>query len=543
MNPTEPARRSFTAATPTSRTRSSTRDPCPATRPRWSESPRGTTARRSGRLLVLDPALGRPRGEGVVQRSRDAGRGRPGHHDNLVDGVWPQFALLALGEKYFLVSARRTPASSWGVYLVDLFDNWVLIKETPGRAFLEPVPLTKRARPPEIQDRVDPARRDALVHLVDVYEGGGLKGIPRGTVKSLRLIAYHHSYRGMGGLLGSIGMDGPWDIKQVLGTVPVEPDGSAFFRVPASTPISVQPLDTEGKALQLMRSWFTAMPGEVVSCSGWRASEQGRRRDTRARRGRRTSGVARPTPGFNFERGTAVLDRHCAGCRRAGERRASLCDLRGAIESGTGAPRSTAREPFRRREVLRLYAELHRFVRRPVSRRPHLLAPWVPRQRRSSCRCGSATTGHGSTGSRGTARDLDRLIPRHVDGDRRQASEARCGAAPRAASGTRADEDPEAVFRRLSQEGERLRPSLAQPRHRHTWRLSPRVAPAGPSMRRGPAPPAGRRMAANDRDRKQYRDGPVRIRRGELSSWAKPGSPCGRGRRASGGSRENRQAF
>ena len=48
----------------------------------------------------------------------------------------------------------------------------------------------------------------------------------------------------------------------------VHADGSAFFRVPANTPVSVQPLDREGKALQHMRSWFTAMPGEVISCVG-----------------------------------------------------------------------------------------------------------------------------------------------------------------------------------------------------------------------------------------------------------------------------------
>jgi hypothetical protein len=83
-------------------------------------------------------------------------------------------------------------------------------------------------------------------------------------VKQLRIFTYHFAYQGMGGILGVVGLDGPWDIKRVLGTVPVEKDGSAMFRVPANTPISVQPLDAEGKALQIMRSWMTAMPGEVL---------------------------------------------------------------------------------------------------------------------------------------------------------------------------------------------------------------------------------------------------------------------------------------
>ena len=72
----------------------------------------------------------------------------------------------------------------------------------------------------------------------------------------------------MGGQVNRVGLDGPWDVKRIMGTVPVEADGSAVFRIPANTPISVQPLDAEGKALQLMRSWFVGMPGERVSCVG-----------------------------------------------------------------------------------------------------------------------------------------------------------------------------------------------------------------------------------------------------------------------------------
>ena len=67
---------------------------------------------------------------------------------------------------------------------------------------------------------------------------------------------------------GASSLEGGWDVKKILGTVPVHEDGSALFRVPANTPIFVQPLDAEGKAQQLMRSWYTAMPGEMVSCIG-----------------------------------------------------------------------------------------------------------------------------------------------------------------------------------------------------------------------------------------------------------------------------------
>ena len=70
------------------------------------------------------------------------------------------------------------------------------------------------------------------MYIADLYAGPGLKGIPRGTVKSLRVFTYHFAYQGMVGNPGTIGIDGPWDIKRVLGTVPVEADGSASSRFP-----------------------------------------------------------------------------------------------------------------------------------------------------------------------------------------------------------------------------------------------------------------------------------------------------------------------
>ena len=47
--------------------------------------------------------------------------------DNLVDGSWPKFLHPhPLSDKYFLVSCKPTPASRWGIYLVDVFDGMKL---------------------------------------------------------------------------------------------------------------------------------------------------------------------------------------------------------------------------------------------------------------------------------------------------------------------------------------------------------------------------------------------------------------------------------
>ena len=89
--------------------------------------------------------------------------------------------------------------------------------------------------------------------------------------------------------------------------------------MPANTPISIQPLAAAGAALQLMRSWATAMPGEVVSCVGCHE----KRTDAVPNRGTiATSRPAReiepwygPVRGFSFNREVQpVLDEYCVAC-------------------------------------------------------------------------------------------------------------------------------------------------------------------------------------------------------------------------------------
>jgi hypothetical protein len=225
---------------------------------------------RVGELFIFDPAQSRYSTGGVVQRIPASGRPvEPLVEDKLTIDSWPKFLHpWPLSENYFLVAAKPSPDDLWGIYLVDVFDNLTLVKEVEDYALVEPIPLRPQRKPPALEDRIDLKRKDALVYIEDIYAGPGLQDVPRGAVKELRLFTYHFAYHGVAGIHHRVGADGPWEPKRVLGTVPLEKDGSAFFRVPANTPISIQPLDAEGKALQLMRSWMTAMPGEIVSCTG-----------------------------------------------------------------------------------------------------------------------------------------------------------------------------------------------------------------------------------------------------------------------------------
>ena len=276
---------------------------------------------RMGELILFDTAKGRFEADGVIQRIPGYGkRVEPVILDHLADNSWPRFLHpYPLSAKYFIVSAQPTRRSLWGIYLVDVFDNMLLLKELPGNVLFEPVPFRKTPRPPVVPPKVDLSRKDAVMYMADVYSGRGLAGVPVGTVKKLRLFTYQFSYQGMGGQQSRVGLDGPWDIKRVLGTVPVEPDGSALFRVPANTPISMQPLDSDGRAIAIMRSWATAMPGETQSCVGCHERQNDAPPTKRTTASRRLpSEIAPwygPTRGFGFNREVQpVLDRYCVGC-------------------------------------------------------------------------------------------------------------------------------------------------------------------------------------------------------------------------------------
>ncbi len=348
---------------------------------------------RMGELVLFDVGHGRRESSGTVQRI--PGDRKPVRsvtdpryessliQDQLVDGSWPKFLHpYPLSEKYFLTACQPTPKSLWGVYLADVFGNLTLIKEMPGFALLEPLPLRPTTPPPVIPPKVDLNRKDAVVYLSDIYAGDGLKGIPRGTVKKLRLISYHYLFPGMGGPQGVVGMEGPWDIKRIVGTVPVEKDGSAVFRIPANTPIAVQPLDHDGKALQLMRSWFTGMPGEVLSCVGCHENQSSTPPAQYALASNRKPAEIEPwhgpARGFSFEREVQpVLDKHCVSCHdgQLASDRATAFDLRGLeqITDYTSVYHYGAHDAG---HFSTSYVALHRFVRRPgLESDYHLLMP------------------------------------------------------------------------------------------------------------------------------------------------------------------------
>jgi len=328
---------------------------------------------RMGELVLFDAERGRHESDGAIQRIPGYGKKvEPIIRDTLVDGSWPKFLHpYPLSDKYFLVAGQLKPNLPWSIWLVDVFDNLLPLAEAPGYALLEPIPLRKRPTPPLIPDRVKLDSREAYVYLSDIYQGPGLKGVPRGTVKKLRISEPHYAYSNMGGHI-NIGVEGPWDARRIHGTVPVYEDGSAAFKIPANTPLTVQPLDEQGRALQIMRSWFVAMPGESLSCVGCHERQNTTPPPKRSIAMTQTASEIAPwygpARGFSFKcEMQPVLDKFCVGCHNG--QPLTLPSPQGGIEGGTKGVRATIDLAAKPRNgpgnFTPSYLALHPFVRRP----------------------------------------------------------------------------------------------------------------------------------------------------------------------------------
>ncbi|MBN2295994.1 MAG: hypothetical protein JXM70_26415, partial [Pirellulales bacterium] len=121
-----------------------------------------------------------------------------------------------------------------------------------------------------IPSRIDLQKTSGKLVLANVYHGRGMEmtGVKPGDIKQLLILEdlpKPISYYSLPGLLS---MDGTHTLRRVLGTVPVEPDGSASFEVPPLRGLYFVALDEKGLAVKRMQSYTMVMPGETQGCVG-----------------------------------------------------------------------------------------------------------------------------------------------------------------------------------------------------------------------------------------------------------------------------------
>ncbi|HUU21472.1 MAG TPA: hypothetical protein VM389_02965, partial [Phycisphaerae bacterium] len=178
---------------------------------------------------------------------------------------------LPLSERYFLVSysfsAQETDTRSYGVYLLDVHGGRELIYRDRELSALFPVLLRPRHRPgPVAAAPVAPEGEFGEFLVQDVHEG--LDPAARGKARYLRIVEAHERHVHTLPYALEVGPDSGFETKQVLGTVPVERDGSAYFRVPAGRGVFFSVLDENYQALNTMRSVTNIQAGERTGCVG-----------------------------------------------------------------------------------------------------------------------------------------------------------------------------------------------------------------------------------------------------------------------------------
>jgi len=251
-----------------------------------------------------------------------------GWPNNYYVNPWPlseNYYLTAWSAKklppHTIVRDHRNPVNALGIYLCDRWGNLELIYRDPEISSMYPIPVCARSKPPVQPNTVDWAGKAEGSFLVqDVYQG--LYGVTRGTIKRIRIIGVPpkvqpHMHN------PSIGITREDPGKFVLGTAPVETDGSAYFRAPAGVPYLFQALDAQGRAVQTMRSLTYLQPGQKLSCIGCHEH-----RDKAPLRQSMTAVRKAPAPITLGPEGSwplrydnlvqPVLDQHCVQCHRPG---------------------------------------------------------------------------------------------------------------------------------------------------------------------------------------------------------------------------------
>jgi len=226
---------------------------------------------------------------------------------------WPKSYFInpyPLSEDYYLVAwsdqemigwpGPPEPVNATGVYLFDAFGNLELIYRDPSISSMSPLPIRARPKPHQVPPQVAwEGEQEGRMLVLNVYDGlealqgdkqgeeqgdksnfgagvsiAGRAASPKldlsplaGTIQRLRLVgvpAKTHptmNFPEMG-----VTRDDPG--KFVLGSVPVEKDGSAYFRVPSGVTLFLQALDADGMAVQTMRSAAYVQPGQTTTCVG-----------------------------------------------------------------------------------------------------------------------------------------------------------------------------------------------------------------------------------------------------------------------------------
>jgi hypothetical protein len=205
------------------------------------------------------------------------------------------------------------------------------------------MPLKAHPRPPELPIRRHYDNSTGNFYVANVYEGPYMQGVKKGSVKYLRVVESPEKRTYTGPAWEGQGQQAPamswhdFNNKRILGTAPVEEDGSAYFSVPSDAFVYFQLLDEQGMMIQSMRSGTMIQAGETQGCIGCHedrrtAAPEFRHASLRALERPPTplSGWHGPARNFCFLREVQpVFDRYCVSCHDYKKEAGDLLNLAG----------------------------------------------------------------------------------------------------------------------------------------------------------------------------------------------------------------------
>jgi len=285
----------------------------------------------AGPLCIVDLATGPNVAEGMRRitpvRFVETPDRQP--HNGWYDCPFP------LSENYFLVSytfsQRETDTRGYAIYLLDVYGGKELIYRDPELSALFPVPIRERHRPGVVGEAAEGDCPEAEFLVQDVHEG--LPASDHGKARYVQIVECHERHIHTRPYNIQVGPDSGFETKTVLGTAPVERDGSAYFRVPAGKSVFFSVLDADRKALHTMRSVTNAQAGERTSCVGCHEPA----RQTPPNRVpfaamREASAIEPPPWGVRALDYRAlvqpILDKHCVRCHDGSGAKGKAYDLR-----------------------------------------------------------------------------------------------------------------------------------------------------------------------------------------------------------------------
>ncbi|MBT8037539.1 MAG: hypothetical protein KJO21_08345 [Verrucomicrobiae bacterium] len=283
-------------------------------------------------LMIDSPGHGRPEHSGKVTRVSDQYGPDRLSAKKVINPLGGYRDPYPLSSEHYLVANGKT------IQLMDAFGETTIIYTLTddlaeaGYQCHEPRPMMRRKREVIIPDRTDSKKTTGKLILTNVYNGRNMKGVKPGSIKRLLVMETLPKPINFTGGMDPLSYGGTFTLEKILGTVPIEQDGSAFMELPANRPIFFIALDDQDNAVKRMQSFTSVAPGEISSCLGCHENRTNTPVSTTTLpplAARKPAHRPDPIKGipqlFDFPRDIQpILDKHCVECHKPDNRQGKV---------------------------------------------------------------------------------------------------------------------------------------------------------------------------------------------------------------------------